>query len=262
MNLEQQDANYLRIATDAARQAGDLLKRRFGKQLKVDELLSHDIKLALDVECQDLIQDRLLGAFPDHAFYGEEGIAGNQDSEFQWIVDPLDGTVNFFYGIPHFCVSIALRQGQDIITGVIYDPMRDELWQAQRGGTALLNGEPIQVSDRDDIAEAIATVGFSKSRENVETGLPIFESVALRVRKMRMMGSAALEMAYLATGRTDIYLERSISLWDIAAGQLLLELAGGKTILQPSNLDENKFGILASNGRIDLAQEEQALAPS
>ncbi len=238
------------------------MKSQFGAQLKVDEMLSNDIKLALDVECQNLIQDLLLGAFPDHAFFGEEGIAGQQDSEFQWIVDPLDGTVNFFYGIPHFCTSIALRKNDEILTGVIYDPMRDELWQVEKDGPPLLNGAPVRVSDRSELKESIATVGFSKDRKNVESGMPIFGKMAMQVRKMRMMGSAALEMAYLATGRTDIYLERAISLWDIAAGQLLLQQAGGKVVLKQSPMDENKFAILASNGKVDLTeQEEDMLRP-
>src|SRR3954454_8486867 len=115
---------YLQAAIAAARAAGELLRNHFGKALDVNAFEAHDIKLDLDVRSQELITQRLLGQFPDHAIYGEEGIAGNQQSEFQWIVDPIDGTVNYFYSIPHFCISIALRERGEIMVGVIYDPMR------------------------------------------------------------------------------------------------------------------------------------------
>ena len=243
--------SYLEVATETALAVGKFMKSHFGEPLEVDDMQSHDIKLALDVECQDLITERLLAAYPTHALYGEEGIAGDQDSPFQWIIDPIDGTVNFWYGIPHFCTSIALREGEDILCGVIYDPMRDELWQIEKGGRPTLNGKEIQVSKRSDLSDCIVTVGLSKSLEAIRTGLPLFGDLASKVRKMRMMGSAALEMAYLASGRMDAYFERSISLWDIAAGQLLLEAAGGKVRLDPSPLHPDKYSILAWNGAID-----------
>jgi myo-inositol-1(or 4)-monophosphatase len=244
-------ASYLEVATETALAAGAHMKAHFGEPLVVDDMQSHDIKLALDVECQELITERLLAAYPGHAIYGEEGIAGDQASPFQWIVDPIDGTVNFWYGIPHFCTTIALREAGEIIAGVIYDPMRDELWQIEKGGRPLLNGKEIKASTRGNLADCIATVGLSKSLEAIKTGLPIYSDLAAKVRKMRMMGSAALEMAYLATGRLDIYFERSISLWDIAAGQLLLEAAGGRVRLEPSPLFPDKYSILAWNGAID-----------
>jgi myo-inositol-1(or 4)-monophosphatase len=120
----------LQVAKSAAREAGASLRNHFGKVAEVNEMLAHDIKLALDVETQELITRRILATFPDHAIYGEEGLAGNQSSEWQWIVDPIDGTVNFFYGIPHYCISIALRRAGEIQLGVIYDPQRDELWES------------------------------------------------------------------------------------------------------------------------------------
>lgn len=124
----------LDLATAAARAAGSLLRSSFGSPLNVNALEAHDIKLELDVKTQALITHMVLDQFPDHAIYGEEGIAGNQSSAFQWIIDPIDGTVNYFYGIPHFCISIALREASDILLGVIYDPIRDEMWQARKGG--------------------------------------------------------------------------------------------------------------------------------
>ena len=181
----------LQVAIAAAREAGALLREHFGKPLEVDQMLAHDIKLALDVESQALITARLLGAFPEHALYGEEGIAGHQASEWQWIVDPIDGTVNYFYGIPHFCVSIALRRGEELQLGVIYDPMRDELWQVEHGGQPTLNGQPIAVSTRTQLGDAMLSVGFAKSNSTIRSGLPLLAHYVQRVRKCRMMGSAA-----------------------------------------------------------------------
>ncbi len=244
----------LELATQAALEAGKLIRQNFGSDATVDEATHHDIKLALDKESQDLITGILLGARPTDALYGEEGLAGNQDSPRQWIVDPIDGTVNFFYGIPHFCVSIALRVAGEIVVGVIHDPMVGETWTVEKGGPALLNGRPIQVSKRDDLAESILYVGCGKDEEALRTGVERFHRASLRARKMRMMGSAALGMAYIASGRIDGYIESRISLWDIAAGQLLVETAGGKVDLTavPGHVDA--WSIVASNGKIPLEE--------
>src|SRR6266513_3316468 len=138
---------YLESADNAARAAGELLRQNFQHPQRVNSALPHDIKLEIDVQVQELITKLLLEEFPEHALYGEEGIVGDQSSEHQWVVDPLDGTVNYFYGIPHFCVSIALRFRGEIMVGVIYDPMREEIWATQKGGTATLNGKPFRVSE-------------------------------------------------------------------------------------------------------------------
>jgi myo-inositol-1(or 4)-monophosphatase len=177
---------------------------------------------------------------------------GDPGSEFQWVIDPIDGTVNYFYGIPHFAVSIALRQAGRIIVGVIYDPMRDELWSVEEGGVATLNGLPAVVSDRKVLSEAVVSVGMAKSLANINSGLPLFERMLRSAKKCRMMGSAALDIAYVACGRLDAYIESSISLWDVAAGVLLLERAGGKVILEPHQTAAEKFSIVASNGSLEL----------
>ncbi|SHJ19306.1 myo-inositol-1(or 4)-monophosphatase [Rubritalea squalenifaciens DSM 18772] len=244
--------NFLEAAEQAARQAGALLRENFETTIEVDEALHHDLKIALDKESQDLITRILLDSFPDHAIYGEEGLAGNQDSDYQWIVDPIDGTVNFYYGIPHYCVSIALRHKEDLILGVIYDPSMDELWTVEKGGKPYLNGREISISPRTKLEESILFVGCGKTEEALETGLERFKRASLRARKMRMMGSAALGMAYIACGRLDAYVESRISLWDIAAGQLLLEAAGGTTQLSPKEGESDVWSIVASNGKIPI----------
>ena len=244
----------LELATQAALEAGKLIRQNFGSDATVDEATHHDIKLALDKESQDLITGILLGARPGDALYGEEGLAGNQDSERQWIVDPIDGTVNFFYGIPHFCVSIALRVAGEIVVGVIHDPMVGETWTVEKGGPAMLNGHPIQASKRDNLAESILYVGCGKDEEALRTGIERFHRASLRARKMRMMGSAALGMAYIASGRIDGYIESRISLWDIAAGQLLVETAGGKVDLTAVAGHADAWSIVATNGLIPIEE--------
>jgi len=238
----------LDLAVAAARAAGSLLRSHFGSTLTVGSVEAHDIKLELDVQSQDLITRMLLGEFPDHAIYGEEGLAGNQSSPFHWILDPIDGTVNFFYGIPHFCISIALREHSDILLGVIYDPIREELWQVRKGGPALLNGRPCSVSSRAALADSILSVGFSKTRTSIDSGLPLFQDLVYRARKCRLMGSAALDMAYVASGRLDAYIEQSVSLWDIAAGILLVQSAGGSVKIETSAGNPDKLSVAATNG--------------
>ena len=244
--------DYLAAAMEAARAAGDLLRANFQQPLLVNAALAHDIKLEVDVQTQNLIAEKLLRHFPEHALYGEEGIVGDQESDYQWVVDPLDGTVNYFYGIPHFCVSIALRFRREIILGVIFDPIRDELWTTEKGQPALLNGKEFHVSARARLAEAVLSVGLSKTTATIDAGFPLLEQMVHRARKCRLLGSAALDLAYVACGRLDAYIEQGISLWDIAAGWILVENAGGRVELQPRSDAPDKFSIVASNGLLDL----------
>ena len=244
--------HYLDAAVEAARAAGEILRRNFQQPLVVNSSEAHDIKLEIDVRTQTLITELLLNKFPEHALYGEEGIVGDQESDHQWVVDPLDGTVNYFYGIPHFCVSIALRFKGEIIVGVIYDPIREELWTAQKGGEARLNGNPLRVSERADLAEAVVSVGLSKTGVTIAAGLPLLQDMVHRARKCRLLGSAALDMAYVACGRFDAYIEQGISLWDIAAGWILVEMAGGTVDMKPRSDMKDKYSIIASNGVLDL----------
>jgi myo-inositol-1(or 4)-monophosphatase len=175
------------------------------------------------------------------------------------VVDPIDGTVNFAYGIPHACVSIALQQraqtpgvaeyedGYQTLVGVVYDPFCDELWTAIRGQAARLNGKIIRVSKRRKLREAIVSIGFAKTREDLEATLPYFIDLVHQVRKLRIMGSAALALTYVASGRFDAYIERGLRLWDIAAGGLIVECAGGE-FWQEAIPGNHAYRMLASNG--------------
>jgi myo-inositol-1(or 4)-monophosphatase len=194
---------------------------------------------------------------------GEEGTVGNLGSDHRWVVDPIDGTVNFAYGIPHACVSIALQQriagepgsppdptGVDFrnVVGVVYDPFCDELWTATASGPARLNGRKISVSKRTKLREAIVAIGFAKYRWSLSATLPMFDALIHRVRKIRIMGSAALALTYVASGRMDAYLEGGIRLWDIAAGGLILERAGGDFWHRPLPRGEFSYELNANNG--------------
>ncbi len=261
----------LAAAVAAARAAGALMRKSLHAPKTINSATAHDIKLALDVRCQKLIETSLSRSFPQIALLGEEGVAGAAEAAHRWVVDPIDGTVNFAYGIPHACVSIALqartakrrvRKHQaakiqpasvspeyETILGVVYDPFTDELWTAIRGQVARLNGRPIHVSSRHKMGDAIVSLGFAKTRESLEKSLPLFDALVRRVRKVRIMGSAALALTYVATGRFDAYLERGINLWDIAAGGLIVECAGGRFWREPI-AGEHRFRMIASNGLI------------
>jgi myo-inositol-1(or 4)-monophosphatase len=244
--------HYLDVAEKAARAAGKLLRKNFREPQQVNAVAAHDIKLEIDIQAQQLISRLILKEFPKHALYGEEGILGDQSSDHQWIVDPLDGTVNYFYGIPHFCISIALRLRNEVMVGVIYDPIRREMWKGQKGEAPKLNGDVIHVSDRADLTEAVVSVGLAKTDETINANFPLLQEMIHRVRKCRVLGSAALDMAYVACGRLDAYIEQGISLWDIAAGWLLVENAGGSVDLRPREDMKHKYSIIASNGVINL----------
>jgi myo-inositol-1(or 4)-monophosphatase len=243
----------------AARAVGALLKRNLHLAKRANEVTQHDIKLELDVRSQQLIEKTLRLAFPEIPLLGEEGSSGDVHAAHRWVVDPIDGTVNFTYGIPHACVSIALQQrrkeaktaeygdGYETTLGVIYDPFCDELWTARRGQPARLNGKTIRVSARRKLDESIVCLGFAKTKESLERTLPYFNQLVRRVRKVRIMGSAALALTYVATGRFDAYIESGIRLWDVAAGGLIVQRAGGEYWHRPIP-GEHAYRLIASNG--------------
>jgi myo-inositol-1(or 4)-monophosphatase len=237
-------------AIKAARAAGKIMRDNWNAPKRVKQFHAHDIKLELDVRCQKVIEKILYRAFPQIPLLGEEGNSGNLDAEYRWVVDPIDGTVNYFFGMPHAAVSIALQAtapGSRIAElGVIYDPFTGELWTVLRGGKTRLNGRPVRASNRARVSDAIVAMGFSKSRENMEKSIPHLNRIARRAKKIRIMGSAALELAYVASGRLDAYIERTINIWDIAAGGLMVEQSGGEMFLIP--LPDGRLRMCADNG--------------
>ena len=244
---------HLLTAERAARAAGAFLRRRFHEIKVVDEELPTDIKLQLDKESQSLITCELLADYPESCVLGEEGNAGGE-SDLQWIVDPIDGTVNYFYGIPIFCVSIALRAEGRLVLGCVYDPMQDECFTALAGGAVNCNGRPIRVSTRDTMAQAVVFIGHGRHDGSGEAGIRRFAHVSAQVRKIRILGSAALAICYIAAGRMDAYVEGRISLWDFAAVQVILEAAGGVLEFSPADAAGIKGAVMAWNGRIPLPE--------
>ena len=258
-----------KAAVQAARAAGKLMLANWHKPKRVNLADAHDIKLELDVRCQKLIEKNLRAASPQIPLLGEEGDSGNVNAEYRWVVDPIDGTVNYAFGIPHAAVSIALQkrvEGREsrvesskrphvtrhvshvTLLGVSYGPFTDELWTATRGGLTRLNGRIVRVSKRANVGDAIIAMGFSKSKTNLEKSLPFLNRLSRRALKVRLMGSAALELAYVASGRLDAYVERTINLWDIAAGALMVECSGGEFYTQPA--PGGKFRMVADNGQL------------
>jgi myo-inositol-1(or 4)-monophosphatase len=247
----------LETAIQAAAEAGKLLKKNFGSVLDVNLATPHDIKLELDERAQALITRVILADYPDHCILGEEAASDNQDAEVRWVIDPLDGTVNYFYGIPHYAVSIAAQQRMgdswETVAGVVLDPERDELFTGAKGQTPALNGQPIHVSDRTTLEEAIVSVGFFKSTETINRSLQDFGRLIHKVRKMRLMGAAALDVVYVACGRYDAYVEYGIKLWDICAGQLILETAGGSVRRQPTS-EPHTLDVQMWNGKVPVEE--------
>jgi myo-inositol-1(or 4)-monophosphatase len=244
----------LSAAITAAQAAGERLRHAFGSELRVTEQFAHDIKIAADKECQDLIYSILLGQFPKTRCIGEEGDSGDlgdPNGEIEWIVDPIDGTMNLAHSIPHFCVSIAAREAASkrILLGVIYDPMRHELFTAERGKGAYLNGDRLKVSTRTKLSEAILAVGFAKSQDSIDHCLKLYAVYGNQARKLRAMGSAALDLAYVAAGRLDAYIEQGVNLWDIAAGVVLVEEAGG--VMEYERKPNGAYKVCGHSGRID-----------
>jgi myo-inositol-1(or 4)-monophosphatase len=246
----------LETAIEAAGEAAKLLRKNFGSTLNVNQATQHDIKLEVDELSQQLIARIILADYPDHCILGEESSAENPNADVRWVVDPLDGTVNYFYGIPHYAVSIAAqeRRGPDqweTVLGVVLAPEIDELFVTEKGKAAMLQGHPIHVSNRTDLAEAIVTIGFFKNLDAMNRSLADFNRMIYKVRKMRLTGSAALDTAYVACGRFDGYIEYSIRLWDIAAGQLILENAGGRVQSRPA-AEPHSFDVRMWNGKIPM----------
>lgn len=250
-------------AVNAAQQAGAVMRRNRAAAKIINSRSRYDIKLALDVRCQEIITRILLGAFPASGLLGEEGMAGAAGTPLRWVVDPIDGTVNFTYGVPHACVSIALQERGDgaadyaTIAGVVFDPFCGELWTASSGDPARLNGRRIHVSTRKSLKVAMLAIGFSKDTASLRINLPVFNALVRRVLKIRMTGSAALALTYVASGRFDAYVESGVRIWDIAAGGFIVERAGGDFWHKPIAGDY-KYAMLANNGLLRQKVERVA----
>ena len=219
----------LNIAVRAARNAGDLIQRWSLniEKLTIDQKGRNDYASEVDRMAEQEIIKLIRASFPDHAILAEES-GEHKGNDYVWVIDPLDGTTNFLHGFPQYAVSVALKHKNKLELGVIYDPCRDELFTAERGGGAMLNNRKIRVSKQNSMRGALIGTGFPfKSMENLEPYLGMFRAVSADSAGIRRAGAAALDVAYVACGRLDAYWEIGVKEWDIAAGVLLVQEAGG-----------------------------------
>lgn len=245
-------SDYLKIAERAAREAGRLVLELRKSERKVEKKGMVDLVTDADRLSEDLIRKIIESNFPDHSFRAEEGSRVSGDSEFLWLVDPLDGTTNFAHGFPVYCVSIGLLKGNEIIAGCVYNPNLDECFTSEKGYGAYLNGKPIHVSKTERLDDSLLATGFPYNiRETDDDNLKEFTAFYKKAQAVRRAGAAALDLAYVACGRFDGFWEFQLAPWDIAAGILLVGEAGGKaTSYFGEKYDIYKGELAASNGRI------------
>jgi myo-inositol-1(or 4)-monophosphatase len=255
----------LNFAIQTARDAGQVLLEKFGRNIKVSKKGDINLVTEADLASERLIVERIRSYYPRHSILAEESgeslVAVEGENAWKWIIDPLDGTTNYAHGYPCFCITLALEHNGEIVLGVTYDPTRDELFAAEKGQGASLNGRKIRVSDEENLGDALIVTGFPydlAQRENFARHLTEF---LLKSRGVRRDGSAAIDMAYVACGRFDGFWEEGLNPWDVAAGLLLITEAGGRV----SYYDDTPFSIYAppicaSNGLIH-AQMLEVLRP-
>lgn len=244
------------VAVAAVRKAGAIQREKYGGMLNVDARYADDLKLEADRLCEKAIVDTLRGAFPDHAILAEES-GRAEGAEYIWYVDPLDGTVNFYYGIPYFCSTIACyRQdggadpvglGEPVL-GATYAPLTDELFLGVAGGGASMNGKPVRVREEPSLEEALLITAIGNNPRKLTFTREIILDLSLRVRKTRNLGACALDLATVAAGRASGFIEYGVNPWDLAAGRVLVEAAGG--VFTVRRTAAGKFALVASGRNI------------
>jgi myo-inositol-1(or 4)-monophosphatase len=256
----KQNFTWVPKASEIALEGGKRLREFLAQGVETEYKGDVDLVTIADRTVEKLIRTHLAEVFPAHGIYGEEGTRDRLEGEFRWYVDPLDGTTNFAHGFPHFCVSMGLEQRPaglkpeedgTLVAAIVYDPMRNELFTAERGKGAYLNGRPIHVSAAADLAETLLATGFPSRKRHDSPNIHFYHEFTLRSHGVRRAGSAALDLAYVASGRLDAFWEFNLNPWDTAAGILLVEEAGGSV----TDFSGNRFHldsreILASNGKI------------
>jgi myo-inositol-1(or 4)-monophosphatase len=253
------DPLFLATGIEAALEAGRIHRRYFRRRPEIQKKGRIDLVTAADLEAERMFRALIASRFADHQVIGEEATGpATADSRYRWIIDPVDGTTNFAHGLALFCVSIALDIDGELSVGVVYDPIGEELFTAERQGGARLNGLPIRVSDAATLVDAMLVTGFPYTvREERARQVRVFAEFLGEAQAVRRLGSAALDLCYIAAGRLDGYWEEQIKPWDLAAGALIVSEAGGTV----TGMDDSKFDpfaghIAATNGRIHAATLE------
>lgn len=243
--------DFMAAMMEIAREAGALLMEYFRQHVKVEYKGEVDLVTVADRKSEALILERLRARWPGHDILGEEGGLHQQGSDYRWYVDPLDGTTNFAHGFPVFCVSMAVEHKGRRIAGIIYDPTREEMFAAEHGSGAYLNGARMQVSQVSNLAESLVATGFPSHKRHQNPNIHFYHQITLRTHGVRRAGSAALDLASVACGRFEAFWEFNLKPWDTAAGVLMVEEAGGRV----SDFRGEPFRIesretLASNGLV------------
>lgn len=262
---------YLSVATSAAQKAGQIIRNAFSRPKQVEHKGTVDLVTDTDRQCEQLIATTIKEAFPDHLLIGEEGSSllgytPTLTDEPTWMVDPVDGTTNFVHSYPFVCVSIALAIRKEVVVGVVYNPILDELYQATRGGGAYLNGKSIHVSTTTHLNKALLAteIGTSRDEETVRAMFARIQTLTSQMRSVRCCGSCALNLCGVALGRLDAFFEIGFGgCWDVAAGSLILQEAGGK-VLDPSGVPFDLMArrVLGTNGLLaDQVVEVLASCP-
>lgn len=252
---EVSPAQLLETVVLAVRTAGNHAHRNHHRRSETIMVAAHDVKLKLDLECQEIIWNIIRTHYPSHAILAEESADKGQPADdphlspYTWIVDPIDGTVNFSHGLPWWCCSVAVTHGGETVAAAVYAPATNELFTAARGGTACCNGSPINVSGIQALKASMVLTGLDQKFTEHERRLKRFQAIVDNVQKTRVIGAAALDMCRVAAGQADGYFEAGIYTWDVAAASLIVEMAGGRaeTLAEPSR---HRRVQLATNGHI------------
>ena len=243
----------LACAVQAARAAGAHALRNLHRRREVHLYADHDIKLVLDRECQEVARGVILGLFPGHAVLGEEDdvfAAAPGAGTCEWVIDPIDGTVNFFHSLPQWCCSVAVRRGDRTLAGAVFAPELEELYTAAASAPSALNGAPIRVSATPALDQAIVMTGADRSLAPELPSFTFLTRIAEHAQRARVMGSAALDLCRVASGQADGYFEGGIYLWDVAAAGLIVQQAGGRAEILKRHREPHRLRYLASNGLI------------
>ncbi|HKY64331.1 MAG TPA: inositol monophosphatase family protein [bacterium] len=247
--------DFIVAAEAACRIAGKLQLEGLKRDKQIEFKGSINLVTDVDKACEKAIVEVLQGRFPEHDILAEEGSGRRKNSEYKWIIDPLDGTTNYAHGYRLFCVSIALEHKGEIVVGAVFEPNRDEMFLAEKGGGARLNGEKLAVSQVADLNHAMLATGFAYNvRETANNNLDHFQKFLMKSQAIRRDGVAAVDLCYVAAGRFDGFWELNLFPWDVAAGYLMIQEAGGKVSdFRGKAFDVYSKEILASNGRLHPA---------
>jgi len=249
------------VAKEAALEAGQMLLSHLRTNFQISKKGRINLVTEMDLKAEKLIVDRIRLDFPDHEILAEERGTQTGSGPCKWIIDPLDGTTNYAHGYQFFCVSIAVELEGQLAVGVVYDPVTKEFFSARKDAGATLNGQPIQVSTEDVLVDSLLSTGFSYRKTEIQRNLELFDRIIFQCRAIRRDGSAALDLCYVACGRFDGFWELSLNCWDVAAGRLIVEEAGGcVTAFDGSPCTIYERELLASNGQIHSAMVEQLTA--